>query len=854
MTAHGQDPFVVPASAGSLSPGASGATPVVFAGVLLMALLLAATPALADEPAWWNNTWSFRMQIDCPAGTGDVACVSVMLAGRTTATGRNLRLLDAHGQPVPFEILHHDPQYRTLLAFRVPPDEATSLWLYCGNPQAQAIDTSRQTGAPAAKVAEARNERKRLLQQRDNLAAQQRNLEQRLTQMRAQAEAARKSGHVSQTALTEMDRAIHQAAKQLEDVKHQQDILAVPPEPIEPEDPTHWQVRRGILLRIYRKAQPVEPKTLADLKQLAFRSVLEGAAFRSAVSDGFNPFGESTQYISCYTGYMQIDRPGEYAFCSASDDGSWIVVNGKTILDWPGPHEWRGAARGQRRGRITLQPGLARIEYYHEQTTGATMAFMGWAPPGQEHFTAIRPEKWLNVRPASVATVHARNKPLLAIADARVLNTWWVRDSDDQQAAIVECMDQSLCASGRIVRREWSFGDGLSAAGPKPRHVYFRTGCPRIELTVTDSRGNRDSVQMALPIHKTDVQTAEYEYGNEKQYVRLATGYDVDRMQQDDLEAYADFWAHAEHWDELARSVDAYLGRFGESGPASRLATAAARAWLSPGQYDPKRADELVVRALAGTKDPKARQDLLLTRARVLTWEIGDLPAAETTLRDLVRSAQPASERPPHFALMEPPAGEPAEREVPLHQLPVKDLPQEIARPCLVAIADLCLLTDRGDIAHDLYRQAERMAARIPSEAEETAKEGIYPYSVEDFLERGEFEWARRTLDAWEDELPGAKLDGYTLFLRGKVLFVEHPGPQALRYLSLAWQVAPRAVFVPEAVWLHANCLMAMGRYGDALPQLERIRAEFTRSEFFAQTAEKIRQCQAKLNAAATQP
>jgi hypothetical protein len=49
---------------------------------------------------------------------------------------------------------------------------------------------------------------------------------------------------------------------------------------------------------------------------------------------------------------------------------------------------------------------------------------------------------------------------------------------------------------------------------------------------------------------------------------------------------------------------------------------------------------------------------------------------------------------------------------------------------------------------------------------------------------------------------------------------------------------------------------MAMGRYGDAIPQLQRIRADFTRSEFFAQAAEKINQCQAKLKATAatTQP
>jgi tetratricopeptide (TPR) repeat protein len=834
-----------------------GATPALFAGVLfLLGLILAPPAARAQTADWWNPNWPYRVRIDCPAGPGDVACVSVTLADRTTDTGRDLRLIDITGQPVPFEILHHDPQYTTLVAFRVPPNEAATVHLYYGNSRAQTFDTTRQTGAAAARAAEVRNERKRALQKRQNLTIQQRGLERRLDQLRTRAEAAKTSGQVAEAGLTDMARAVQQVVKQLEDVRKQLENLPVPPEPIEFEDPSHWQIRRGLLLRIYRKAQPIEPKTLADLKLLAGRSTLEGTGFRRGVSDGFNPFGENTEFISYYSGYLQIDEEGEYAFCSASDDGSWIVVNGKTILDWPGPHDWRGAGRGQRNGRITLQPGLAHVEYFHEQMIGPTMAFMGWKPPGQDHFTAVPPDRWLSVRPATVAGYQARKKPLFAVAEVHLVNTWWVRDSDDQQAALVQCTDHSVCSNGRIAKREWSFGDGLTGVGGNLRHVYFRTGRPQIELTVTDNHGNRDSVRCTPPIFKVDVQAREFQYGNEKQYVQNATGYDFARMQQDDLEACADFWRCLERWDELARAATAYLERFGDSPSAPRLAATAARSHLSGQQYDPKRADGLLARAIAGTKDTKARQDLLLKRARVLTWEIGDYPAAEDVLRGLILSARLAQQDPPrHIALLAPPAAsQPDGPDSSAMQLAVDDLPKDIARPVLVAVGDLALLTGDRDRAVDLYRQAEQIATRPLGKPEETAKEGIYPYSVEDFLERGEFEWACKTLDQWEEELPSARLDGYTMFLRGKVLFVEQPGPQAVRYLSLAEQVAPKGVFVPEALWLRANCLMATGRHREAIVQLQRIRADFTRSEFFAQAAEKIRQCETKLNRPATQP
>ena len=80
-----------------------------------------------------------------------------------------------------------------------------------------------------------------------------------------------------------------------------------------------------------------------------------------------------------------------------------------------------------------------------------------------------------------------------------------------------------------------------------------------------------------------------------------------------------------------------------------------------------------------------------------------------------------------------------------------------------------------------------------------------------------------------------------------KAAIVEKPGELALRYLTLAERIAPRAVHVPEAVWLRANCLMTVGRYEEALAELRRITVDFTYTEFLDQAAEKMKECEAKL-------
>jgi PKD repeat protein len=45
---------------------------------------------------------------------------------------------------------------------------------------------------------------------------------------------------------------------------------------------------------------------------------------------------------------------------------------------------------------------------------------------------------------------------------------------------------------GRIVAYNWSFGDGTSAAGPTPVHVYREPGSYEVTLTVTDDSGTVD--------------------------------------------------------------------------------------------------------------------------------------------------------------------------------------------------------------------------------------------------------------------------------------------------------------------------------------------------------------------------
>ncbi|MFH1748688.1 MAG: PKD domain-containing protein [Planctomycetota bacterium] len=582
-----------------------------------------------------------------------------------------------------------------------------------------------------------------------------------------------------------------------------------------PPKPATWYPRRGILLRIYRKAKPEHPATLPALRKLIHAAELEGACFRDSISDGFNRFGPSENYVSVYEGYLQIDQPGEYAFCTASDDGSWVRVNDRTIVEWPGPHGWGGSERGEKHGVVRLKAGVARVQYFQEEGTGDQMAFLGWRPPDAEQFSAIPGEAWLSVRTASANEYEARDKPVLAVPEALVLNTYWVRDTDGHQATLVEFRSHG----SNVAQARWSFGDGLEATGHELRHVYFRTGRPEVTLTVTDKHGNTDQATCQPRIFQVDVKTRYFRYGNAEQYAQAATGYDVQHMAADDLLLYVEFWTCLEKWPELVRAAEALLRRFPDLPEAPQVAADAARACSQPRAYDPQRAAKLYELVLDTATNRDDHLELSCQRAHILAWGLGEFALARELYDHVLTETADSSDHPM----------------------------QQLRRRAVIGLGDVALLSGDYPDAERQYRKAQTLSEREIKQPEMLAKAGGYSYTLEDLLARNEFDWALVALDRWEDDAPLQKLEGFTFFWRGKITFVQQPGPLALRYLELAERVAPKATHVPEAVWLRANCLLALKRYDKALTQFQRIRVEFTESDYFVQAAEKIDTCQAAL-------
>jgi len=85
------------------------------------------------------------------------------------------------------------------------------------------------------------------------------------------------------------------------------------------------------------------------------------------------------QFSVEWLGTIRIDRPGRYAFAAESDDGSFLTLGGKLIVDNGGSH-----ARRKVVGRLEITRAgfyLLAIRYFNDQYGG--MVRVTWQPPGE---------------------------------------------------------------------------------------------------------------------------------------------------------------------------------------------------------------------------------------------------------------------------------------------------------------------------------------------------------------------------------------------------------------------------------------------------------------------------------------
>ena len=111
-----------------------------------------------------------------------------------------------------------------------------------------------------------------------------------------------------------------------------------------------------------------------------------------------------------WSGWLQVDREGQYTFSTRSDDGSTIEIDGHVVVDNGGVH---GPAT--RTATIAMTPGLHQIRLRFLQATGLYEFYASWMPPGET-----------NESPLPAQQLFVRKPPAAFVFLTRHISSLWV--------------------------------------------------------------------------------------------------------------------------------------------------------------------------------------------------------------------------------------------------------------------------------------------------------------------------------------------------------------------------------------------------------------------------------------------
>jgi len=181
-----------------------------------------------------------------------------------------------------------------------------------------------------------------------------------------------------------------------------------------------------------------------------------------------------------FKGFFRVEKGGEYVFSTASNWSSFLSVDDKLVVGWPGRHGYHGGIRGQKQGKVGLRPGIHKIEYLNGSPLGEMFCLAAMQKPGD----ILRPMTRSDFVGVSryKATRVGRKPPAPNLGGM----TWRVTGDlrRDTIGAALPVMEFGILPSERNsnYKYRWTFDDGEIKEGEKVEHYFLRPGLRQVTL------------------------------------------------------------------------------------------------------------------------------------------------------------------------------------------------------------------------------------------------------------------------------------------------------------------------------------------------------------------------------------
>lgn len=624
--------------------------------------------------------------------------------------------------------------------------------------------------------------------------------------------------------------------------------------------------REGLLLET-RQFKQCDLNSLESVRK-AFESAQPiGADFVDAVRHAGNPFSLGNEpFLSRYSGFLYIDRPGTYGFMTSSQDCSFLLIDGKVVIAAPGHHGPARHARPGSRGDIKLSPGAYKFEYYHAAAGSEAMMVAAWEvdPPEQQpRPAAIPPEVFrtgavirLPASPPSTRTVKVLPDFLMKIAGDVPL--------PDNPVPLLgvsfrDASPKTLSSGSRV---QWDFGDGQTAEQLNVDHVYLRPGLYTVTLSFRRGVGKPVEITNRIYVDRPKLTARDKDkFHKLDDYLPLLETYDASKLDAVSLrQLVLAFEAKASELEAKAEAEAKAKTTEPESKPSVPRAPGAARLpeedknLLEATRYY-RKAVEAGKTAFVGQSAARGDDDLFKLAQLVGAMARNRLLDSKTAL-EIWRGA---SERIAVGELKAQCAAEAADIAInDLLDLPLAKKLLEEADKLLAGRknpaasgelqrvwGDYYAATGDGKAARKAYQQAEEILATRQRFIERTAWLGAHSRSTEEFLRQRQLDRAAAEIRTWVRRFPTEKLEGYATLLYAKFWEAQQLYPQAIAQAEQLIAAAPDSPYADQILLLAAECELKRGRTDRALATLRSLVKDYPGSPLVGQAKSMIARLEA---------
>lgn len=258
---------------------------------------------------------------------------------------------------------------------------------------------------------------------------------------------------------------------------------------------------------------PAQEGLTVEIRRWAGEDINDWAAVREGLTSSENVIGNAVvaeviencnpsrpndprNYASSYRGYLNIPADGVYRFFLNAEDAAFLFIDGYKVTERVGTNaRLTGAVKVRDIGDdVELKAGVHPFEVHHvmgNNPTAIGYCAMMWVPPDAKAWAYVPHKTFVHADVARVAAIdEVEQKPAPAFVYG-IDDT--LRSADGGLVYLLQFAAVGALPADEATIR-WDFGDGTSARGARPTHVYFQAG----DFEVTVAAGD-------LPAYRTNV-------------------------------------------------------------------------------------------------------------------------------------------------------------------------------------------------------------------------------------------------------------------------------------------------------------------------------------------------------------